>query len=73
MHGSARSARGRWAHEQHDTGSDRPARRGDRRRRRDRRVGHIYRNKSFNSYGTLNAREDFLAKYPAVTQPAAPT
>ncbi|WP_238008425.1 aliphatic sulfonate ABC transporter substrate-binding protein [Dactylosporangium sp. AC04546] len=28
----------------------------------------IYRNKAFNSYGTLNAREDFLAKYPAVAQ-----
>ncbi|MET7397866.1 aliphatic sulfonate ABC transporter substrate-binding protein [Dactylosporangium sp. NPDC005572] len=28
----------------------------------------IYRNKAFNSYGTLNAREDFLAKYPATTQ-----
>ncbi|MER7282283.1 aliphatic sulfonate ABC transporter substrate-binding protein [Dactylosporangium sp. NPDC000244] len=28
----------------------------------------IYRNKAFNSYGTLNAREAFLAKYPAVAQ-----
>ncbi len=28
----------------------------------------IYRNTAFNSYGTLNGREDFLAKYPAVTQ-----
>lgn len=28
----------------------------------------IYRNKAFNSYGTLNAREEFLAKYPAVAQ-----
>jgi sulfonate transport system substrate-binding protein len=28
----------------------------------------IYRNKAFNSYGTLNAREDFLAKHPATAQ-----
>ena len=28
----------------------------------------IYRNKDFNTYGFLNAREDFLAKYPNVTK-----
>jgi sulfonate transport system substrate-binding protein len=28
----------------------------------------IYRNKAFNSYGTLNAREAFLAKYPDIAQ-----
>jgi len=28
----------------------------------------VYRNIDFNSFGTLNAREDFLAKYPAQAQ-----
>jgi sulfonate transport system substrate-binding protein len=28
----------------------------------------LYRNIDFNSFGTLNAREDFLASYPAVVQ-----
>ncbi|MDE3194371.1 MAG: aliphatic sulfonate ABC transporter substrate-binding protein [Chloroflexota bacterium] len=28
----------------------------------------IYRNKDFNTYGFLNAREDFLKKYPNVTK-----
>jgi len=28
----------------------------------------LYRNIDFNSFGTLNAREDFLAKYPAQAQ-----
>ena len=28
----------------------------------------IYRNKDFNTYGFLNAREDFLRKYPRATQ-----
>lgn len=28
----------------------------------------IYRNKSFNTYGFLNSREDFLKKYPNVTK-----
>jgi sulfonate transport system substrate-binding protein len=28
----------------------------------------IYRNKDFNTYGFLNAREDFLRKYPETTK-----
>jgi sulfonate transport system substrate-binding protein len=28
----------------------------------------IYRNKDFNTYGFLNAREEFITKYPATTQ-----